>query len=191
MKNTKLIVVQILALMAGTAIVTAQNESSPGIAQVYSGDWKTSKDQTLGFATTQTSIERNVLCAFGSDSWEDYTFECEALKIEGDEGFLLAFRVKDYVNLVKLTFGAYKNTRTVFETLKNSEKAIVAENPSSFTAVVPNKWYKIKVTVIGDKIAGYLDGEEVAVFQDHLAEEAPERAPVGVRDSERPEDRQK
>lgn len=64
------------------------------------GEWTLSAD-----ALQQGNADSPALLSFGEKTWKNYTVELEAQKTDGDEGFLVAVRMKDPQNLVWFNVG--------------------------------------------------------------------------------------
>ena len=138
---------------AATAPATGPS-SIPG--DVTGGEWTSDKG-----VVTQTSSDTPALLLFGDKKWKDYTVELEAQKTDGDEGFLISVRASDDQNLVWFNVGGWGNTRTAFEGITNGDKTDFGDDQtySDFVEVQTGKWHKLKVTVLGNKIEGFLDGK--------------------------------
>ena len=139
---------------APSSVTTTGPSSLPG--DVNGGDWKSADG-----VVTQSSMDTPALLIFGDKNWKDYTVELEGQKTEGDEGFLISVRLKDELNQIWFNVGGWGNTRTAFEGQTNGEKTDFGEQQTygSFAEVQTGKWHKLKVTVQGDKIEGFLDGK--------------------------------
>jgi hypothetical protein len=165
------LVVGSLAMVSGAFLASAEEKvpttgpaPTPGV--VSGGDWK-SADGVL----EQTGSDTPALLLFGDKKWKDYTLELEAQKTGGDEGFLIAVRAKDADNLVWFNVGGWNNSRTAFEGITNGDKTDFAEKQTyaSFVEVQQDKWHKLKVTVAGNKIEGFLDGKSACKFDAEVA----------------------
>jgi hypothetical protein len=155
------ITITVLAIVVATTALLATGQDKPTTApaaatagQVVGGEWKVADG-----IVTQTGLETPALVLFGDKTWKDYTIELEAQKTGGDEGFLIAVRAIDDQNLVWFNVGGWGNTRSAFEGISAGEKTDFLDNQtySPFVEVKNDKWHKLKVTVAGDKIEGFLD----------------------------------
>lgn len=145
-----------LAIGAETAAAPAAATTANKPGEVDGGDWKSAKG-----VATQDSSETPAILLFGENTWTNYTLELEAQKTGGDEGFLIAVRAKDSTHLVWFNVGGWGNTRTAFEGVSDTDKTDFGDNQtySEFVEVSSDKWHKLKVTVSGNKIEGFLDGK--------------------------------
>ena len=142
--------------------MTALADETPAPAQpsrpalTSGGEWRLD-----GTSVAQSGSDTPALLLFGDHSWKDYTLELEAQKTGGDEGFLIAVRVKDAQNLVWFNVGGWGNTRTAFEFADGDNgKTDFGDQQTygDFQEVVKDQWHKLKVVVAGNKIEGFLDG---------------------------------
>ncbi len=149
----------------------AAGVAAPAISagEVSGGDWKSTTN-----IVSQTSSDTPALLLFGDNAWKDYTLELEAQKTGGDEGFLIAVRAKDGDHLVWFNVGGWGNTRSASESVSGDDKTDFGDDQTSsdFVEVQTDKWHKIKVTVAGNKIEGFLDGKSASKAND-------DRAPAG------------
>ncbi len=120
------------------------------------GEWKI-KDEKLKQMTTEMAYTNTGSVAyFGDDTWTDYTFTVEATKLDGEEGFLIPFGVKDTENNYFWNIGGWGNTRSTVQLIENGIKTEIAGTDSDFT-VETGKTYTIKLVVSGNTVEGYID----------------------------------
>lgn len=96
---------------------------------------------------------------FGSDDWKNYTFTVEATKLDGEEGFIIPFAVKDKSNNYFWNLGGWGNTVSCLQQIENgikTDKILGTVKP--FTAEI-GKTYELKVVVSGRNVKCYVDGE--------------------------------
>jgi alpha-L-arabinofuranosidase len=94
---------------------------------------------------------------FGNDDWTDYTFTVEATKLEGDEGFIIPFAVKDAQNNWFWNIGGWGNTVSCLQQIDNGIKSgEIVGTSRPFTAET-GKTYNLKVEVSGTKVKCYID----------------------------------
>jgi hypothetical protein len=169
MKRTVFVVIaSSVVLAAGGLLAVGQERVNVPVAatgpatapapagEVAGGEWKSAEG-----VLTQGNMDMPALLLFGNASWKDYTVELEGQKTEGDEGFLIAVRAKDAEHLVWFNVGGWGNTRTAFELLSDDGKVDFGDGQTygSFAEVQTGKWHKLKVTVSGNTIEGFLDGK--------------------------------
>lgn len=118
----------------------------------HSGEW-TTHDGVLA----QTGNETDVRTTAGDASWTDYTYELQARKTGGSEGFLVLFHVADANNYLWFNVGGWNNTRTVMEKAENGAKGEIGQ--ASDLTVQNDRWYAIKIEVSGRDIKCYVDGK--------------------------------
>lgn len=86
---------------------------------------------------------------------QDYTYEVEATKTGGAEGFLIAFNYGDADNYCWWNLGGWGNTQHAVEVCKDGAKTTVAPVNGSLET---GRTYHIKVEVNGTRVKCYLDG---------------------------------
>ncbi|MDS0526031.1 alpha-arabinofuranosidase [Clostridium sp. SHJSY1] len=91
--------------------------------------------------------------------WSNYTFEVDAKKLGGKEGFLVGFGAKDSSNYYWYNLGGWNNTKTAVEKAVNGSKSTVNEADSKYATINTGEDYKIKVVVNGNKVSCYLNGQ--------------------------------
>lgn len=93
---------------------------------------------------------------FGDKTWTNYTFELEATKLDGEEGFFLPILSNDsstyYWNI-----GGYGNTVSCLQQFNYGYKTGQLEGTVKDFVVETNKSYKLKVVADGTKIKCYID----------------------------------
>lgn len=90
-----------------------------------------------------------------------YTFEVDATKVNGAEGFLIAFNYVDTDNYCWWNLGGWGNTKHAVEVCTNGNKTTVAETSASLEN---NKTYHIRIEVDGNHVVCYLDNQVVHDF---------------------------
>jgi alpha-L-arabinofuranosidase len=136
--------------------------------------WKPTKgtwvvqDGTLA----QTDPDAEAKDVTGDSDWHDYTLECDALKKEGKEGFLIAFHVQDKNNFAWLNLGGWENSKSGIQVERDGGEMTLLGDYSAFT-VESNKWYHIKIECQGLHVRAYVDGNLI----DEAEETPPKAAP--------------
>ena len=118
------------------------------------GEWKTGDG-----ALRQNANDSNLLAMAGEPSWSDYTLTLKARKLGGAEGFLVLFNVKDERNMFHWNLGGWGNTKASLEIKEDGSNREFAQGPA--TGIETNRWYDIKIEVMGDKVSCYLDGKQI------------------------------
>ena len=119
----------------------------------------------------------------GDDRWTDYTFTVDATKINGNEGFIVPFAVKDHDNCWFWNIGGWDNTVSCLQQIENgikSNKILGTIRP--FTAE-ENRTYQLKVVVSGTAVKCYIDGELYVDFDTASKAEAEAYHVVSTDDS--------
>ena len=125
-----------------------------GKPEFVSGNWEMNDGflQQKGREEGPLAICNHVI---GSDH---YTIQCRARKDSGPEGFIIVFNYVDPQNYCWLNFGGWGNTQHAIEQIGGGGKIQTAMRPGSVKA---GKWYNVKLTVAGDSVKAWLDGDLV------------------------------
>ena len=122
----------------------------------HKGVWETDADGILH----QTTTAEECMCISPvSVSAKRYTYEVQARKEQGAEGFMIVFNYVDEKNFDWLNLGGWGNSRTSVETTydggRNTQEG--ARNDHYETG----RWYDIRIDVDGNRIVGRVDGKIV------------------------------
>ena len=115
-----------------------------------SGQW-----QQGDITFKQKGLDADCRAVGGNPDWTDYTFTCKARKLEGAEGFLILFRVKDDKNFCWWNVGGWGNSRhNIEESIGGSRTTLADDVPGQIDT---GRWYSLRVDVKGDRVRCYLD----------------------------------
>ena len=122
----------------------------------HKGVWETDADGILH----QTTTAEECMCISPvSVSAKRYTYEVQARKEQGAEGFMIVFNYVDEKNFDWLNLGGWGNSRTSVETTydggRNTQEG--ARNDHYETG----RWYDIRIDVDGNRIVSRVDGKIV------------------------------
>jgi len=121
-------------------------------ANAYEGKWKVADG-----AIVQNDLGTNCILQMGNPDWTDYTLRLKARKIEGNEGFLILIRAKDAGNWIWLNLGGWGNREHGIESnFMNGRHGNYPRKPGSIES---DRWYDIEITVQGERLTAWLDGE--------------------------------
>jgi alpha-L-arabinofuranosidase len=129
-----------------------------------SGDW-TLANNTL----TQSGTGMLSSYIMPHSDWTNYTFEVQAQKISGAEGFLIMFHVKDSKNMMWWDIGGRKNTISQLQRTSDGTTDGIGRRISQ--SIDTGRWYDIKVVASGRDIKCYLDN--LLVAEETEAPQAP------------------
>lgn len=125
---------------------------------IHSGttSWAVTADggnQVLSTSKTQTAL----ITANAGAPWTDYTYEARTrLPFNNtSENAGIVFRVKDQENFYMYRIDASKSQLQLYKVIAG---ALTLVSETSFTPV-KNQWYTLKVTVQGNTVKGYVDGQ--------------------------------
>ncbi|PRX49398.1 alpha-L-arabinofuranosidase [Prauserella shujinwangii] len=105
----------------------------------------------------------NTMVTAGQASWSDYDLHVKATKRAGQEGFLVAFGVRDTRNYYWWNLGGWNNTRSAVEEATDGAKQTLVEDG---TRIETGREYDIRVEVRGRQVTLFLDGERWGGFTD-------------------------
>ncbi len=100
--------------------------------------------------------ETGKVAYFGCEDRTNYTFTVEATKLEGDEGFIIPFAVKDTQNCWFWNIGGWGNTVSCLQQIENGAKTKMLETQKPCT-IETGKTYELKVVVSGTQVKCYID----------------------------------
>ncbi|MBQ9851246.1 MAG: carbohydrate binding domain-containing protein [Clostridia bacterium] len=128
------------------------NEANAGEITVDGG-------RLINDATSMPYTNTGSVAYTGFDEWENYTYTVEATKINGSEGFIIPFAVKDSDNCWFWNIGGWDNTVSCLQQIENGIKSgRIIGTVKPFTAE-EGKTYSLKVELIGTVVRCYIDGE--------------------------------
>ncbi|MFH8240297.1 alpha-L-arabinofuranosidase C-terminal domain-containing protein [Streptomyces sp. NPDC018321] len=123
------------------------------------GSWTV---QDGAYVQTDTAAENTMVTA-GDPAWQNYDLHVRATKKSGNEGFLVAFGVKDTGNYYWWNLGGWNNTQSAVEQASDGGKSTLLSKAGS---IETGRAYDIDVKVRGRQVTLYLDGEEWGSFTD-------------------------
>ncbi|MEV6961800.1 alpha-L-arabinofuranosidase C-terminal domain-containing protein [Streptomyces sp. NPDC051207] len=123
------------------------------------GSWSVVDGQ---YVQTDTAAE-NTLVTAGDPAWHDYDLHVRATKKAGNEGFLVAFGVKDTGTYYWWNLGGWNNTQSAVEQASDGGKSTLIAKAGS---IETGRAYDIDIKVRGRHVTLYLDGQEWGSFTD-------------------------
>jgi hypothetical protein len=90
------------------------------------------------------------LALIGNPEWTDYTITVKARKKGGKEGFLIAFGMKPDGPKTWWNVGGFGNTSPTIQTPDTAAPSVPA-------VVETNRWYDLRVEVVGPTVKCYID----------------------------------
>lgn len=123
------------------------------------GSWAVQDGQ---YVETSDTAE-NTMVQAGDPAWHDYDLHVKATKRSGNEGFLVAFGVKDTGNYYWWNIGGWNNTQTAVEQAVDGGKSTLIAKAGS---VETGRTYDVDIKVRGRQVTLYLDGQEWGSFKD-------------------------
>lgn len=123
-----------------------------------SNDFEIQGGKLVQTNTWMPYTETGMVAYYGCDEWTDYTYTVDATKLDGDEGFIIPFAVKDAQNCYFWNIGGWGNTVSCLQQIENGAKTKVLGTVKD-CIIETGKTYEIKVVVSGTTVRCYLDGE--------------------------------
>lgn len=123
-----------------------------------SNDFKIRDGKLVQTNTWMPYTETGMVAYFGCENWENYTYTLEATKLEGEEGFIIPFAVKDAQNCYFWNIGGWGNTVSCIQQIENGAKTKMLGTVKPCT-IETGRTYEIKIVVNGTEVECYLDGE--------------------------------
>lgn len=127
------------------------------------GDWGwTTHGGTWSLAAgalRQSGFGPDVRATAGDPNWTDYTYTAKARKIEGREGFLMLFHVRDANDYLQWNIGGWRNTRSAIQ--RHEEGGLDELGTATNTTVETGRWYDVRIEVRGTDIKCFLDDKPI------------------------------
>ncbi len=147
------------------------------------GKWRTKNGKLVQLETSMNYSNTGSVAYFGDETWSNYTYELDAQKRGGEEGFMISFGVQDTENNIIWNIGGWQNTVSCLQIVENGEKTgQIPGTVKPFTAE-EGKTYHLKIVVDGRRIQCYIDGEKYVDFKTGSDSEADAYQVVSTDDS--------
>jgi len=153
-----------MAVAAAVAVVAFSVSVLSGAGPVGSfNDWTSTRGQWIHKNNVFAQVSDRDHCrTFAKcDKWTDYTYEVQARKISGPEGFMVLFRATDTNHFYWWNIGGSGNRYSYVE--EREPNRTLSKIPGS---VQTGKWYDIKIVVRGPSIKCYLNKKLVHSVMD-------------------------
>ncbi len=121
-----------------------------------SNDFEIKNGKLVQTNTWMPYTETGMVAYFGCDDWSNYTYTVEATKLDGDEGFIIPFAVKDSQNCWFWNIGGWGNTVSCLQQIENGAKSKILDTEKP-CVIETGKTYNLKVVVTGTKVKCYID----------------------------------
>ncbi len=124
------------------------------------GNYKVKNGKLIHVGTDMNYSDIGDAAYFGlDDDMSDYTYTLEAIKLDGEEGFLIPFAVQDKDNNWFWNLGGWQNTVSCLQCMSEGVKTgQIINTVKPFTAEI-GKTYTLKVVVSGTTVKCYVDDE--------------------------------
>ncbi|MBQ2974016.1 MAG: hypothetical protein IJE19_06650 [Clostridia bacterium] len=122
-----------------------------------SNDFEIKNGKLVQTNTWMPYTETGTVAYYGCDDWTNYTYALEATKLDGDEGFIIPFAVKDTNNCYFWNIGGWGNTVSALQQIEDGIKTgQINGTQKPFTAET-GKTYNLKIVVSGTQVKCYID----------------------------------
>ncbi len=123
------------------------------------GKWKIKGGALVNTTTDMAYSNTGSVAYFGDTSWNNYTMTVEATKLEGSEGFIIPFAVKDTDNNYFWNIGGWGNTTSALQKIDAGSKTDKIVGTVKDITIEENRTYKIKLVINDSRVKGYIDDE--------------------------------
>lgn len=144
-----------LKIKVDNKVVYECTEMNPKEWDFISGNWEV-KDGKL-VQPDKDGIFTAMLKSHYYNS-KNMSIEFDAVKKEGEEGFVLLFGAKDYQNCYQMTLGSYGNRWTIFQTNEKGNVFVLNEDRPDFP-IQKGKKYHVEVVIKGNMLECRVDGK--------------------------------
>ncbi len=121
-----------------------------------SNDFEIKNGKLVQTNTWMPYTETGMVAYFGCDDWSNYTYTVEATKLDGNEGFIIPFAVKDSQNCWFWNIGGWGNTVSCLQQIENGAKSKILDTEKP-CVIETGKTYNLKVVVSGTEVKCYID----------------------------------
>ena len=123
------------------------------------GKFRTRGGKLVQLNTDMTYSETGSVAYFGDETWSNYTYEVDAKKLAGQEGFMISFGVQDVKNNIIWNIGGWDNTVSCLQIIEDGAKTgQIPGTVRPFTAE-EGKTYHLKMVLNGRNVKCYIDDE--------------------------------
>jgi alpha-N-arabinofuranosidase len=116
----------------------------------------------------QSSLSENVRLLFGETDWQDYEYNLQAQKIDGNEGFLIIFRANGE-NFYWCNLGGWANVYHAIEKGTPGVRWSVFGGQQISGTIETGRWYDIRIRCDSNHFQVWLDENKIFDFTDNSA----------------------
>lgn len=135
-----------------TVLFASDFQNGKGDWRFGNGKWKTDKGVLV-----QQADAIDCRATAGDSAWADYTLSLKARKLDGMEGFLILFQVRDEGTFLWWNLGGWGNQKHGIERSVGGSRGIIGDSVPG--QIERGRWYDIRIETAGDDIRCYLDGK--------------------------------
>ncbi len=123
------------------------------------GDWEIDDGRLAQTSIEMDYSETGSVAYFGEEEWTNYTYTVDAVKTDGDEGFIIPFAVKDKNTNYFWNIGGWNNTLSCLQSLTDGVKTGQVAGTVKDCVIETDELYKLKIEVSGTKVKCYINDE--------------------------------
>ncbi len=138
----------------------SQNDFAKNWQKVSDGNWSVKNGKLIQASTNTDTMKYSTtgtVAYFGDTDWSNYTFTVDAVKIGGDEGFLIPFAVNNSRNNYFWNIGGWGNTVSCLQQVSNGTKSDQLYGTVKNCRLNTGDTYKLKVVVTDNNVKCYLN----------------------------------
>jgi alpha-L-arabinofuranosidase len=136
--------------------------NNPGEWALLRGQW-----QVHDSALLQSAPGAQHLAVLNNKTFDTYTLTLKARKKEGYNAFIIPFGVKDSNTFLRAHIGSWVNSHCVFEKVTGGyDVSALTDQVRLKHPIESNRWYTIRLEVLADSIACYLDDTLLMTYKE-------------------------
>lgn len=129
-----------------------------------SSDFEIKNGKLVQTNTWMPYTETGMVAYYGCDDWTNYTYMLEATKLDGEEGFIIPFAVKDTQNCYFWNIGGWQNSVSALQQIEDGVKTGQINGTQKPFSVETGKTYSLRIEISGTRVRCYIDDE---LYVDH------------------------
>lgn len=126
------------------------------------GSWKV-QDSSLA----EVANGAQTLAYLKNKKFDIYTLKIKARKLSGTNAFIIPFAMKNEKAFMRAHIGSWVNSHCTFESVTNGDDVadLITQRPLH-TPIKTGEWYDIRLEVMNDSIACYLDDKLIMTYKE-------------------------
>ncbi|WP_162923599.1 alpha-L-arabinofuranosidase C-terminal domain-containing protein [Arachidicoccus soli] len=118
-------------------------------------------------ALAETASGAQTLAYLKGRSFDTYTLNVKARKLSGTNAFIIPFAIKNSNTFLRAHIGSWVNSHCTFETVANGYDVsdLITQQRLPYP-IVTGRWYNIRLEVMKDSVACYLDDKLIMTYKE-------------------------